>query len=73
MSASDYEFILSIATRKRFAATFWRELARRRKEDPDISRRQVFQDLEDLFEETFGEILWDYDCFRHSKEFKGRI
>lgn len=68
--ADTFDFVMSIATRRRFAATFWRELAAARKENPDITRRAVFDRLEDAYEAAFGEELWTYDTFRHSKEFK---
>lgn len=72
----DYEELsqlLRIATRKGFVAEFWRLLAASRKEDPDTSRRQVFERLNDLYFATFGEDLYpSYNAFRHSKEFLGK-
>lgn len=64
--------IMNLATRKRFAATFWKELARRRRENPTVTRREVFEDLESLYEQSFDEELWTFDTFRHSKEYKSR-
>lgn len=69
----DVDFILSIATRRRFCQTFWRELARRRREDPSVTRREVFECLEDSYEAIFGEILWTWEAFRHSREFLAEL
>lgn len=69
----DVDFILSIATRKRFCRTFWRELARRRKDEPSVTRREVFEELEGSYEDIFGEILWNWETFRHSKEFLAEL
>ena len=62
--------LLRIATRRGFVAEFWRLLAASRKEDQAISRRMVFEKLNDLYFDTFGEYLYpSYNAFRHSKEF----
>lgn len=62
--------LLRIATRKGFVEEFWRLLAASRREDPNISRRMVFDRLNDLYFSTFGDYLFpSYNAFRHSKEF----
>lgn len=66
-----FKEIMRVATRRRFADTFWRELRAARKVNPSVSRREVFDRLEAVFEDAFGEELWTYDTFRHSKEFRG--
>ena len=69
----DLAQLLRIATRRGFVGEFWRLLAVSRKEDPTISRRMVFDKLNDLYFETFGEYLYPtYNAFRHSKEFLGK-
>lgn len=71
--SKDYEELsqlLKIATRKGFVIEFWKMLAASRKENPTISRRMVFDRLNDIYFETFGEYLYpSYNAFRHSKEF----
>lgn len=60
-----------MVTRRGFAALFWEELASRRKADPAVTRRAVFEDLNSLFESEFGEPRFSsYDTFRHSPEFR---
>ncbi len=60
-----------MATRRGFAALFWEELASRRKADPAVTRRAVFEELNALFEGEFGEPRFpSYDTFRHSPEFR---
>ncbi|MBR4756524.1 MAG: hypothetical protein IK076_06255 [Bacteroidales bacterium] len=62
--------LMKIATRKGFVNEFWRLLAESRRADPSTSRRMVFERLNDLYFETFGEYLYPtYNAFRHSKEF----
>ena len=69
----DISQLLRIATRKGFVEEFWRLLVASRKEDPSISRRMVFDRLNDLYFDTFGEYLYPtYNAFRHSKEFLGK-
>lgn len=72
----DYEELsqlLRIATRRGFVREFWRLLAELRKDDATMSRRQVFEGLNDLYFDTFGEYLYpSYNAFRHSKEFLSR-
>lgn len=69
----DIDFVLSIATRKRFCRTFWKTLAVMRREDPFITRRKVFEHLEGEYEEIFGEEMWNWETFRHSREFLSQI
>ncbi len=60
-----------MVTRKGFAALFWEELAERRRSKPATTRREVFEALNDLFEDEFGEPRYpSYDTFRHSPEFR---
>lgn len=60
-----------MVTRKGFTSLFWEELAERRRLNPATTRREVFEALNDLFEEEFGEPRYpSYDTFRHSSEFR---
>lgn len=53
-----------ILTRRGFVEEFWRELRRRRKEDPSVSGRQVFEQLEGMYEREFNEELFcSYGAF----------
>lgn len=65
------EIVWRLVTRSGFAAEFWAELRRRRKVNQGASRRQVFEELNAMFEAEFGEPRWpSYDTFRHSREFR---
>ena len=65
--------LMRIATRRGFVDEFWKLLAIYRKDDPNISRREVYERLNDLYFQTFGCYLFpSYNAFRHSKEFLHR-
>lgn len=62
--------LLRLATRRGFVEEFWRVLAASRKSDPSVSRRQVFERLNEIYHDTFGQYLYpSYNAFRHSREF----
>lgn len=46
--------VLKLVTRERFVETFWHELAEERREHPTVKRREVFDRLNDLYENAFG-------------------
>ncbi len=61
---------VDLVTRSRFVATFWRVLREMRKDDPCISRREVFELLNSIYSDEFGEDAFpSYNAFRHSHEF----
>lgn len=61
--------IRSLATRKEFVGSFWRELYRRRIEGEKVSQEDVFDDLSARYEETFGEPLFpSFEAFRKYRD-----
>lgn len=57
--------IIRMFTRKGFIEVFWEELQFRRKEDPKISEKAVFDHLNDKFYKIFNEFRYSsYDSFR---------
>lgn len=57
--------IIRMFTRKGFIEVFWEELKSRRKGDPKISEKTVFDDLNERFFNVFGEFRYsNYNSFR---------
>jgi len=44
-----------LVTRRGFVRAFWRELRRRRGEDPTLTQEDIYNELEDCYREAFGE------------------
>lgn len=62
---------LRMVTTSGFVEVFWEELRARRQENPETSQRMVFNDLNDLFEEVFGEPRFaSMDAFRKARDRK---
>lgn len=60
--------ILRMFTREGFIELFWETLQRRRINEPTISERAVFDDLNDRFCQVLGEFRYSsYDSFRQQK------
>lgn len=63
-----------LVTRKAFVSVFWRTLAATRRENPAVSRREVFEFLNGIYYDAYDEFLYpSYNAFRHSKEFIKRV
>lgn len=61
--------IKMLATRREFIRSFWRELHTRRRRGRKDSQEDVFDDLEDKYEETFGGPLFpSFDAFRKYRD-----
>lgn len=59
------EDIYRLVTRKGFEEAFWKTLRQWRAEEPKVTQRRVFEYLNDLYEETFGEPKFvSFDSFR---------
>lgn len=59
------EQVRPLVTRRGFVRAFWRELRRRRGEDPRVTQEDTYNELEDLYRETFGEPQFpSFDAFR---------
>ena len=57
--------VLRMFSKDGFKELFWEELALRRNDNPDISRKEVFDSLNDKFFDTFGVARYEnYDSFR---------
>lgn len=66
--------IFNLITRKGFVDEFWRLFNIRRRENPKVSRKEVFQEVEDDYFRWFGAHQFtSYNAFRHSKEFLGHF
>ena len=60
-----------IATRIGFVEVFWEDLSDRRKAGEKTSHLDVFIDLENLYEDTFGrELFPSFDAFRFFRDQK---
>ena len=61
--------IMQLVTGRGFVRVFWDELRERRAEDSTVTQRAVFDDLNDLFEETFGEPKFpSWEAFRKYRD-----
>jgi len=57
--------LIIMLTRDGFKEIFWSELAEKRKINPKISARKVFDELNEKYYQTFGIYRYsDYDSFR---------
>lgn len=58
-----------LVTDSGFIAEFWRRLAAYRQTDPRITQQAVFDELNDLYEASFGEPKFaSYDAFRMRRD-----
>lgn len=57
--------IIRMFTREGFIEVYWEELQVKRRENPDITCKQVFDDLNEKFYSVFQEFRYSsYDSFR---------
>lgn len=63
------ELVYRLVTRKGFIAAFWAELTVRRRGDPTATYEQVFNYLNELFHQEFGEPRYrSYEAFRKDRD-----
>ena len=61
-----------LVDRESFVSEFWRVLRLERQADPRVSRRDVFELLNNVHYAEFGvDAFPSFNAFRHSKEFRG--
>jgi hypothetical protein len=57
--------LLRMYTKKGFIEVFWEEVQRQRKENPKVTEKAVFDELNEQFYEIFNEFRYSsYDSFR---------
>ena len=67
------DYTYSLITREGFVETFWREVALRRKADPSVTQRQVYESMEAARKEEFGAPLFpSWDSFRMFRDNRKR-
>lgn len=57
--------VIRMFSRQGFIDVFWEELALRRRDEANVTRKEVFDSLNEKFYKVFGEFRYEsYDSFR---------